>query len=167
MSYAFDAKEQCPRLEQYITKLDRTLLMDMYFTIPLASLQRPLLEDHNLYKEGPEVAECILKKPGDQEHISFEALIGGDNEYCSYSVYPFYALMVRCAWVNSEIVRLSLKSRILAPLENHINVVPWERKVSGKGLYNNYHPRNISKQMNILTNLLISPSHNHLTFILN
>ena len=91
-------------VEQYLTNLDRSLPMDMYITILFASLQRPLIEHHNQYKEGMEMAEYILKKPGDHEHLSFEALIAGDNEYRSYAVYPFYAVIVRCEWLSGEIV---------------------------------------------------------------
>ena len=82
-------KNNVQGVEQYLTNLDRSQPMDMYITIPFASLQRPLIERKNLYKEGPEVAEYILKKPGHHEHLSFEALIGGENEYWSYAVYPF------------------------------------------------------------------------------
>ena len=118
-------KNQVQGVEQYITKLDRTLPMDMYITILFASLQRPLIEHHNLYKEGPEVVEYILKKPGDLDHLSFEALLAGDNVCWSYAIYPFYAVMVHCDWVKSEIVQMILKSGIIDPLHNHINVVPW------------------------------------------
>ena len=73
------------------------------------------------------MAEYILKKPGDDDHLSFQALFAGDNEYCSYAVYPFYAVMVLCRWVKSEIVRIILKSGFIDPPKNHINVVYWER----------------------------------------
>ena len=118
-------KNNIQGVEQYLTNLDRKQPMDRYITIPFASLQRPLIEHKNLYKEGPEVAEYIHKKPGDQEHLSFEALIALDNEYWSYAVYPFYAVIVRCVSVSGEIVRMILKSCIFDPLENHINVGPW------------------------------------------
>ena len=78
---------QC--VEQIITKLDRTLTMDIYITIPFASLQSPLVEHHKLNKEGSEVTEYILMKPGDHEHISFEAMVAGENVRWSYAVYPF------------------------------------------------------------------------------
>ena len=93
-------KNNVPRLEQYLTNLDRSLLMDMYITIPFASLQRAMIKHKNLNNEGPDVAEYILKKRGDREHLWFQALIGGENEYWSYAVYPFYEVMVRCAWAR-------------------------------------------------------------------
>ena len=159
-------KNNVQGVEHYLNNLDRSLPMNIYITIPFASLQRPLIEHHNQYKEGVEMAEYILKKPGDHEHLSFEALIAGDNEYWSYAVYPFYALIVRCDWVNSEVVRMILKSGIIDPLENHINVVYWERKLSDNGADYNLHPRNVIKSMNVLTQLIISPFRNHIMDII-
>ena len=66
-----DEKNQVQGVAQYINKLDRNLPMDIYITLPFASLQRPLIEHHNLYKEGPEVAEYILRKHGDNDNLSF------------------------------------------------------------------------------------------------
>ena len=159
-------KNNVQGVEQYLTNLDRSLPMDMYITIPFASLQRALIEHENLYQEGPDVAEYILMKPRDQEHLSFQALIGGENEFWSYAVYPFYAVMVRCAWVKNEIVRMVLKSGIIDPLEKHINIVRWMRNVSCSGVDINLNPRNIIKSMNVLTQLLISPFHNRVMEIL-
>ena len=97
--------------------------MEIYITVPFASLKRPLIEHHNLHKEGPEVAEYILKKPGDHENLSVEILSAADNEYWRYGIYPFYALIIKCDWVKSAIVTMILKSDIIDPMENHTNVV--------------------------------------------
>ena len=74
--------------------------------------------------------------------------------------------MVRCAWVKSDIVRIILKSGIIDPLENHINVVRWERNVSCNRVDYNFHPRSIRKPMNILTQLLTYPFNKHVRDIL-
>ena len=140
--------------------------MEIYITIHLASLERPLIEPQKLKKEGPEVAEYILKKPGHHEHLSFEALIAPHNAYWSYAVYRFYAVMVRCDWIKSKIVRMILKSGTIDPLQNHINVVTWERKVSANGLDCHLYPRSIIKPINILSQLRINPFHNHVIDIL-
>ena len=68
-------KNHVQGVEKYISNLGRSLPMEMYITILFASLQQPLIEHNNLYQEGREVAKYILKKPGDHEHLSLEALI--------------------------------------------------------------------------------------------
>ena len=141
--------------------MDRTLPIDRHITVPFASLQRQLIEGHNLYKEGLELAEYYLKKPREHEHISFEALIEGDNEGWSYAVYSFYVVVCHCDWIKGEIVIMILKSQIIDPLENHINVACWKRKVTYDGVDYNLPPRSIIKSTKVLTQLLISPFHNH------
>ena len=54
-------KNHVQGVEQYIIKMDRTLPLDMNNTNPFASLHRQLIEHQNLYKEGQEVAQYILR----------------------------------------------------------------------------------------------------------
>ena len=112
------------------------------------------------------MAEYILKKPGDHVHLSFEALIFGDNAYWSYEFYPFYAGMVHCHWVKSEIVRMVLKSGIIDTLVSHIHVLRLKGNESSNGVDYNLYPRSLIKAMNVLTQLLISPFRNQVLDIL-
>ena len=45
-------KNHVQGVAQYLIKLDGLIPMDMSITIPFASIQRPLIEHHNLYQES-------------------------------------------------------------------------------------------------------------------
>ena len=127
-------KNHVDGVEQIITKRDRTVAIVRDITNPFASLHRQLIEHQNHYNEGREVADYILKKPSDHDHLPFAAFIGGDEVPWSNAGYHFYSRMDRCDWLKSEILLIILKSGIIDPLENPINVAPWDRKVPYNGV---------------------------------
>ena len=97
--------------------------MEVCIRVPFAPLHRRMHEHYNLQKEAPVLVADLTKKPGDAERLSVDSLLAGENERWYYAVYQFFPLMFQFPWVKDGILTMSIKSVIINPLENGINLV--------------------------------------------
>ena len=97
--------------QRFLCKMDRTVPMEIFITIPFSALPRPIINYLNVSKETTDIGEYILKGASDPEHLSFAALIAS-REYPEqrwiHAIHPFYSVILHCDWVSGDIVRMIL-----------------------------------------------------------
>ena len=111
---------------RFLKKMDPMVPMEIFISIPFASLPRPIVDYMNVPKETTDIAEYILNRPKQHDHLSFAALGVAHqiaNERWTYAVHPLYSVILHCDRVNAGIVRLILKSDIIDSFETQIRVI--------------------------------------------
>ena len=98
-------------VQRFLCKMDRTVPMGIFVTVPFSALPRPIINYLNVPKETTDIAEYILNLASDHEHLSFAALTTS-REYPEqrwiHEVHAFYSVIFHCDWVSGEIERMIL-----------------------------------------------------------
>ena len=80
-------------VHRFLCKMERTVPMEVFISIPFFARPRPIIDYLNLSKETTDIGEYILKGASQHEHLSFAALVAS-REYPAerwiYAVHPFY-----------------------------------------------------------------------------
>ena len=157
-------------VQRFLCNMDHTVPMEIFVTFPFSALPRPITNSHNRSKEAGDIANYILKGSSHHNHLSFAALVASretTEQRWTYTVQPFYSLILECDWVNGDIVRLILKSGIINPFETHIQFTLRYQEVEDLFMGIFLHPQYSIETTNIIETLLNSPFHAHVPDVLN
>ena len=110
-------------VQRFLSKMDRPVPMEIFITIQISALTRPIIDYLNVPTETTDIGEHILKVASLHEDLSFAVLVAS-REYpwqrWIYAVHPFYSVILHCNWVSGQMIRMILKSGVIDPFETQI-----------------------------------------------